>query len=148
MTNWLSHVKSTMKANPGKALKDVLKIAKTSYKKGTAAVGKAVRASVKSAKKTTRSVRKSLRVGGRKHRKTKSKRGRKQRGGEAGDYNNSVNKAANDTYRKLMKGESVTEDEKANLRSEIYRTEIGDSEYVDAHIDQMPAQLKAIFRSS
>ena len=70
MSNWLAHVKSTMKANPGKALKDVLKMAKSTYKKGTAAVGKAVKASVKSAKKTTRSVRKTLRVGGGKKTKT------------------------------------------------------------------------------
>ena len=74
MSNWLSHVKTTMKANPGKALKDVLKMAKSTYKKGTAAVSKAVRASVKSAKKTTRSVRKTLRVGGKKHKKTNNTR--------------------------------------------------------------------------
>ncbi len=74
MSNWLSHVKSTMKANPGKALKDILKMAKSTYKKGTAAVRKAVRASVKSAKKTTRSVRKTLRVGGKKHKKTNNTR--------------------------------------------------------------------------
>jgi hypothetical protein len=77
MSNWLAHVKSTMKANPGKALKDVLKMAKSTYKKGTAAVSKAVRASVKSAKKTTRSVRKTLRVGGKKHKKTTTRKHRK-----------------------------------------------------------------------
>jgi hypothetical protein len=160
MSNWLAHVKKTMKSNPGKALKDVLKLAKSTYTKGTAAVSKAVRASVKSAKKTTRSVRKTLKVGGKKHKKTSKvggkktyksktmKRGRKQKGGEAGDYNMSVNKAANDTYRKLMKGESVSEEEKANLRAEIYRTEIGDSDYSDTMIDQMPDKLRAIFRSS
>ena len=149
MSNWLAHVKSTMKANPGKALKDVLKMAKSTYKKSANAVGKAVRASMKSAKKTTRSVRKTLKVGGKKHKKTaKSKRGRKQKGGEAGDYNSSVNKEANDTYRKLMKGLSVTDEEKANLRSEIYRTEIGDSDYSNEIIDGMSPQLKSIFRSS
>ena len=73
MSNWLSHVKSTMKANPGKALKDVLKMAKKTYKKSATAVGKAVRASMKSAKKTTSSVRKSLKVGG-KTNKTKKTR--------------------------------------------------------------------------
>jgi hypothetical protein len=77
MSNWLAHVKSTMKANPGKALKDILKMAKSTYKKGSAAVGKAVKASVKSAKKTTRSVRKTLRVGGRKHKKSKTMKHRK-----------------------------------------------------------------------
>ncbi len=66
-----------MKANPGKALKDILKMAKSTYKKGSAAVGKAVKASVKSAKKTTRSVRKTLRVGGRKHKKSKTMKHRK-----------------------------------------------------------------------
>ena len=74
MSNWLSHVKSTMKANPGKALKDVLKMAKKTYKKSATAVGKAVRASMKSAKNTTSSVRKSLKVGGKKHNKTKKSR--------------------------------------------------------------------------
>ena len=77
MSNWLAHVKSTMKANPGKALKDVLKMAKSTYKKGTAAVGKAVKASVKSAKKTTRSLRKTMRVGGKKSKKTKTMKRRK-----------------------------------------------------------------------
>jgi len=60
MSNWLAHVKKTMKLNPGKALKDVLKMAKSTYTKGSAAVGKAVSASVKSAKK----MRKTLKVGG------------------------------------------------------------------------------------
>ena len=77
MTNWLSHVKTTMKANPGKALKDVLKLAKSTYKKGTKAVGKAVKASLRSAKKTTRSLRKTLRVGGKNHNKSKTMKHRK-----------------------------------------------------------------------
>ena len=77
MSNWLAHVKSTMKANPGKALKDVLKMAKSTYKKGTAVVGKAVKASVKSAKKTTRSLRKTLKVGGKKGKKSKTMKNRK-----------------------------------------------------------------------
>jgi hypothetical protein len=79
MSNWLAHVKKTMKSNPGKALKDVLKMAKSTYTKGSAAVGKAVRASVKSAKKTTRSVRKTLRVGGKKHKKTAKSKTMKHR---------------------------------------------------------------------
>ncbi len=77
MSNWLKHVKSTMKANPGKALKDILKMAKSTYKKGTAVIGKAVNASAKSARKTTRSLRKTLRVGGKKHRKSKTMKHRK-----------------------------------------------------------------------
>lgn len=71
MTNWLSHVKKTMKMNKGKPLKEVLKIAKASYK----TVEKAVSASVKSAKKATKTVRKTLRVGGaKKHTKTQKMR--------------------------------------------------------------------------
>ena len=75
MSNWLAHVKKTMKSNPGKALKDVLKLAKSTYTKGTAAVGKAVRASVKSAKK----MRKTLKVGGKKHKKTTKSKTMKHR---------------------------------------------------------------------
>ena len=33
MSAWLDHVKATLKANPGKALKDVLKLASKTYKK-------------------------------------------------------------------------------------------------------------------
>lgn len=34
MNKWLSHVKKEMKKHPDKKLKDILKIAKKSYKKG------------------------------------------------------------------------------------------------------------------
>jgi hypothetical protein len=33
MSNWLEHVKKTMKLHPGKPLKEVLKAAKATYKK-------------------------------------------------------------------------------------------------------------------
>ena len=39
---WLGHVKSVMKANPGKAFKDILKIAKKTYKKSAKAIKFAV----------------------------------------------------------------------------------------------------------
>lgn len=39
MSNWLAHVKKTMSLNPGKPLKEVLKMAKATYKKGVS-VGK------------------------------------------------------------------------------------------------------------
>lgn len=42
---WMAHVKKTMRANPGKKLKEVLKLAKKTYHKGT--------------KKTARKTRKS-----------------------------------------------------------------------------------------
>lgn len=71
-TNWLTHVKKTMKLNRGKPLKDVLKIAKATYKKGSNVVGKAVKESIKSAKKTTKTIRKTLRMGGKKHKTTKT----------------------------------------------------------------------------
>jgi hypothetical protein len=46
---WMAHVKRTMRANPGKKLKDVLKMAKNTYKKGTK----------KTARKTRKGSRKS-----------------------------------------------------------------------------------------
>jgi hypothetical protein len=47
---WMAHVKKTMRANKGKKLKEVLKLAAKTYKKGTAK---------KTAKKTARKSRKS-----------------------------------------------------------------------------------------
>lgn len=47
---WMAHVKKTMRANPGKKLKDVLKMAKKTYHKGTAK---------KTARKTRKGSRKS-----------------------------------------------------------------------------------------
>lgn len=61
MSDWLSHVKKTMKMNPGKPLKDVLKMAKKTYKK----VGKAVAYGVTGKKS-------------RRHRKSKSKSHRRR----------------------------------------------------------------------
>ena len=66
MSEWLKHVKATMKKNAGKPLKEVLKIAKSTYKK----VGGARPA--KKSHKARRTARK-----GRKSRK--SRKGRKSR---------------------------------------------------------------------
>ena len=41
MSEWMNHVKATMRANPGTPLRDVLKIAKGTYKKGVGTVKKA-----------------------------------------------------------------------------------------------------------
>lgn len=38
MSEWLKHVKKTMAENAGKPLKEVLKIAKSTYKKGSEVV--------------------------------------------------------------------------------------------------------------
>lgn len=46
---WMAHVKKTMRANPGKKLKEILKLAKKTYKKGTK----------KTARKTRKGSRKS-----------------------------------------------------------------------------------------
>lgn len=43
MSAWLEHVKATMKLHPGKHLKDVLKVAKSTYKKTSDVVKYAVK---------------------------------------------------------------------------------------------------------
>jgi HD superfamily phosphohydrolase len=131
-----------MKANPGKALKDVLKLAKSTYKKGTAAVGKAVKASVKSTKKTTRSIRKSLRVGGKKSKKSKTMKYRKQKGGNTDSY--VVTEETQDIYAKIMADQPITDEEKRRFKSEAYRQKI-DPDYADLIIDGLSPKVKAIF---
>lgn len=65
-SRWLSHVKKTMRANKGKSLKQVLKMAKKTYK-GGAALSPADYSGASSAPmKGGRKTRKS-RKGGRKH---------------------------------------------------------------------------------
>jgi hypothetical protein len=65
-SKWLKHVKKTMKANKGKSLKQVLKMAKKTYKGG---------ADPYEAPSTAASVEQS---GGKRHRDTKkTRRGRK-----------------------------------------------------------------------
>jgi hypothetical protein len=72
---WMSHVKKTMKANKGKSLMQVLKLAKKTYKKGGMKGGEApvdevpkdeVSAPVTGGRRRTRKTKKS-RKGGRKH---------------------------------------------------------------------------------
>lgn len=78
MSAWLEHVKKTMKANPDKSLKDVLKMAKKTYKKVASSASKLVSGTRR--KHKTSKHRKGKRGGAtRKHR-----RGRKQRGGGCG----------------------------------------------------------------
>jgi hypothetical protein len=85
MTNpWMVHVKATMKANKGKKFKEVLKLAKKTYKKQGKSKGVAKR------RKSHKSKRKRMRGGGdcaleqgggsRK----KKRRRKKQRGGHGG----------------------------------------------------------------
>lgn len=45
---WMAHVKKTMRANPGKKLKEVLKMAKKTYHKGTKKTARKTRKSRKS----------------------------------------------------------------------------------------------------
>lgn len=75
MSAWLDHVKNTMKLHPGKALKDVLKIAKGTYKKGESVVEYAVTG--KKARKTEKAKKsakaKKSQKGGKKSRKTVKK---------------------------------------------------------------------------
>ena len=64
---WLAHVKKTMAENPGKRLKDVLKLASKTYKKTKSVVKYAV-----TGKRT------------RKHRRRRTKRGGKKSSGSSG----------------------------------------------------------------
>lgn len=61
---WMTHVKKTMKANKGKPLSAVLKMAKKTYKKTGGGVAET--AAVVGGKRRTRKTKKS-RKGGRKH---------------------------------------------------------------------------------
>ena len=70
---WMDHVKTVKKANPGKSLKEILKMAGKTYKKQAKAPG------AKKVKKT-RKVRKS-RKGSRKGTK-KARRSRRHKGGK------------------------------------------------------------------
>ena len=88
MSAWLDHVKATMQMNKGKPLKEVLKLAKKTYKKGAHAVkktGSVVKYAVtdkksrkhrtRKHKKTAHKTRKHKKTG-RKHKKTAHKRRR------------------------------------------------------------------------
>ncbi len=74
---WMDHVKVVKKANPGKSLKEVLKMAGKTYKKQVKAPG------AKKVKKT-RKARKGSRKGSRKGTRKGKKGSRRQRGGTGG----------------------------------------------------------------
>lgn len=77
MSNWLNHVKKTMKLHPGKALKDVLKIASKTYKRSSRVVKYAVTGKKRTRKHRGKS-RKAKRKSAKKHKRRRS-RGRKPR---------------------------------------------------------------------
>ena len=70
---WMDHVKTVRKANPGKSLKEVLKMAGKTYKKQGTSVAK----KSKKARKGSRKARKGTR-------KVRRKRSRRHRGGTGG----------------------------------------------------------------
>ena len=76
MSNWLKHVKETMLLHPGKPLKEVLKVASKTYKKGKETVGKAMVLRKSRSKKHRRRRRHSRK---RTHKKKKSRRHRRHR---------------------------------------------------------------------
>ena len=71
MSAWLDHVKATLKANPGTALKDVLKLASKTYKKTKGVVKYAVTG-------------KKSRKGGKAKKSRKVRKGKKSRKGRKG----------------------------------------------------------------
>lgn len=77
MSAWLEHVKATMKAHKGKPLKEVLKLAKATYKKGEEVVAKtaSVAKYAVTGKKTRKHHKKSHK--GKKHHKKSMKGGKK-----------------------------------------------------------------------
>ena len=82
---WMDHVKAVKKANPGKSLKEVLKMAGKTYKKQPKAPG------AKKSRKTrkTRKMTKKARKGARKSRKSK----RRMKGGKVPPAGSSVDGA-------------------------------------------------------
>jgi len=74
MSAWLQHVKATMKKFPGKPLREVLKEAKRTYKKGESVVKYAVTGK-KSAKKHHK---KSAKKSAKKHHKKSAKKSAKK----------------------------------------------------------------------
>lgn len=72
MSSWLEHVKKTMKMNPNAAFKDVLKMAKKTYKKGEHVVKYAV-----TGKKTRKHHKKSHGKTQKKHHKKHGKSARR-----------------------------------------------------------------------
>ena len=73
---WLDHVKNTMKSHPGLKLKEVLKIAAKSYKKGSGAVSSHKKVHKRKHRRTRRKSRKhhSKKKGKKKGRKSRRRR--------------------------------------------------------------------------
>lgn len=65
---WMDHVKAVKKANPGKSLKEVLKMAGKTYKKQGKSVAKKSRKVRKGSRKARKGTRKGRRKGSRRHR--------------------------------------------------------------------------------
>lgn len=81
MSEWMKHVKATMRANPGTPLRDVLKIAKGTYKKGVGTVKKTATPAVTAVTAVARGPAKRHRT--RKHRKKSHKKSHKKRRGKS-----------------------------------------------------------------
>ena len=84
---WMDHVKAVKKANPGKSLKEVLKMAGKTYKKQPKAPGAKKSRKTKKSRKMTKKAHKGVK----KHRKSR----RKMRGGKVPPAGSSVDGAEN-----------------------------------------------------
>lgn len=76
MSAWLDHVKKTMKLNPTKSFKEVLKMAKKTYKKGASTVKYAITG--KKTKKVKKGKAKSVKKTSKKRKTKTSKKGGKR----------------------------------------------------------------------
>tara|TARA_Y100000389_G_scaffold49530_1_gene45258 strand:- start:5521 stop:5763 length:243 start_codon:yes stop_codon:yes gene_type:complete len=76
-SKWLDHVKSVMKANPGKAFGDILKLAKKTYKKSAKAVKFAVTG--KSKKRRRKSKRRKAKKATKRRRPKRGKKSKRRR---------------------------------------------------------------------
>lgn len=89
MSAWLDHVKKTMKLNPSKSFKEVLKLAKKTYKKGASTVEYAI-----TGKKATKSRSKGKK--GNTAKKGKATRGKKVKRGKTSKRSKSSKKGGGD----------------------------------------------------
>ena len=90
MSAWLDHVKRTMKLNPSKSFKEVLKLAKKTYKKGASTVEYAI-----TGKKSTR---KNKSKRGKTSKKSKATRGKKAKRGKTSKRSKSSKKGGGDKF--------------------------------------------------
>lgn len=77
MSAWLDHVKKTMKLNPTKSFKEVLKMAKKTYKKGASTVKYAITGKKTKKVKKGKGKGKSVKKNSTKSKKRKSKTSKK-----------------------------------------------------------------------